>query len=262
VLDAWPADEPAAQPGAVIDLVSRIVLPKFEDSQPLPDAHHSPQHDGSAEGLLLRLEGLPWVRVPDLGSALRVPLYPLPVWAAQGAGLMGACVMGDGKTLMVLHLGLWLQAGAPLLGARAGDVQNAVQAASAGDPRPTVLVVDDAVVVRQQTARYMQDCGWRVQQAADGLEALRMIEQRIPDLILSDLEMPRCNGMELASRLRQRPATSAVPLIMITSRSGAALRAHAQASGVDEVLTKPFDELALQQAIMRLAPLPSQAAIG
>lgn len=262
VLDAWPSDEAAAPPGAVIDLLSRILLPQLEGARESFDAHEAMQQESGSAGLLLRLEGLPWVRVPDLGSALRVPLYPLPAWAAQGAGLMGACVMGDGKTLMVLHLGLWLQAGAPLLGGRADDGQTPVKAGLAGDPRPTVLVVDDAVVVRQQTARYMQDCGWRVQQAADGLEALRMIEQRIPDLILSDLEMPRCNGMELASRLRQRPATSAVPLIMITSRSGAALRAQAQSSGVDEVLTKPFDELALQQAIMRLAPLPSQAAIG
>jgi CheY-like chemotaxis protein/signal transduction histidine kinase len=262
VLDAWPEDEPAAPPGAIIDVVNRIKLPQFDDSQQSADTRDAARDAGRPEGLLLRLEGLPWVRVPDLGSALRVPLYPLPVWAAQGPGLMGACVMGDGKVLMVLHLGLWLQAGAPLLGARAGESPHTVQAGSASDPRPTVLVVDDAVVVRQQTARYMQDCGWRVQQAADGLEALRMIEQRIPDLILSDLEMPRCNGMELASRLRQRPATSAVPLIMITSRSGAALRAQAQSSGVDEVLTKPFDELALQQAIMRLAPLPSQATIG
>jgi chemosensory pili system protein ChpA (sensor histidine kinase/response regulator) len=112
----------------------------------------------------------------------------------------------------------------------------------ASDHRPLVLVVDDSVTVRRVTQRLLVREGFRVALAQDGFQALEMLADELPAVILSDIEMPRMDGFELVRSVRANPAWAAVPVIMITSRIAQKHRDHAQALGVDHYLGKPYPE--------------------
>ena len=88
----------------------------------------------------------------------------------------------------------------------------------------------------------MQDLGYEVLSARDGLEAIEVMAERLPQILLVDLEMPRMNGLELAAHVRAQPSTRSLPMIMITSRSTEKHRQRAQTAGVDAYVTKPFSE--------------------
>jgi len=113
-----------------------------------------------------------------------------------------------------------------------------------------ILVVDDSVSVRRSMEAFMRDLGFAVDEAGDGVEALARVEQRIPDIAIIDLEMPRMNGIELAATLRSAERTHRIGLIMITSRYSEKHRAMALDAGVDVFMTKPYteDELAASVA--------------
>ena len=98
----------------------------------------------------------------------------------------------------------------------------------------------------------MRDAGYEVRTAIDGLDAVALLEQAIPDVILVDMEMPRMNGLELTAHVRGRARTKHVPVIMITSRSTEKHRQQGDAAGVDAYLVKPFSEDALLGHIDRL----------
>jgi chemosensory pili system protein ChpA (sensor histidine kinase/response regulator) len=85
--------------------------------------------------------------------------------------------------------------------------------------------------------------------AQDGIEALTLLEERIPDLILLDIEMPRMDGYELTRHIRRSPRLKDIPLIMITSRTGEKHRRHAMELGVDRYLGKPYQEADLLDEI-------------
>jgi CheY-like chemotaxis protein len=85
--------------------------------------------------------------------------------------------------------------------------------------------------------------------AKDGLEAATLIEKRCPDILLTDLEMPRMNGIELASHVRGNPNSADLPVIMITSRATEKHRQLAESAGVDVYITKPFSEDHLLQQV-------------
>ncbi|MBA3732320.1 MAG: response regulator [Gammaproteobacteria bacterium] len=103
------------------------------------------------------------------------------------------------------------------------------------------LVVDDSLTARRSAAAVMRNAGFEVRMALDGLEAVALLEKLVPDIILSDLEMPRMNGLEFIAHVRARPSTRTVPIIMITSRSTDKHRQQATAAGVNTYLTKPFN---------------------
>ena len=107
---------------------------------------------------------------------------------------------------------------------------------------PLALVVDDSLSARRSLAQFLQDAGYEVRTARDGLEAVDMLNALEPQVLLVDLEMPRMNGIELTGHVRSVPRLAAVPIIMITSRSAAKHRQEAQTAGVDVYLTKPFAE--------------------
>ena len=91
----------------------------------------------------------------------------------------------------------------------------------------------------------------RVVTAKDGLDAISVISDHKPDIILLDIEMPRMDGYEFASHVRNDPRISDVPIIMITSRVGDKHRARAIELGVNDYLGKPFQDSALLEAIQR-----------
>jgi CheY-like chemotaxis protein len=113
-----------------------------------------------------------------------------------------------------------------------------------------VMIADDSKVVRVKTNRLLGNHQFQVQQAADGLDAVRQIAERQPDLVITDVEMPGMDGFELTRHLRANPATADVPVIMITGEDS--YGAQAADAGVDVVLGKPYPEEDLIAHIQRL----------
>lgn len=169
-------------------------------------------------------------------------------------GIVGATIMGDGSVAPVLDL-------PELLRTQSAEYQpSAATTQSAPEPntsqRRVVLAVDDSLSARRSLAQFIQDAGFEVRTARDGLEAIDLINKKIPDLILLDLEMPRMNGLELTSHLRANATTHQLPIIMITSRSTDKHRREAETVGVNAYLTKPYVEDELLDHINYFLPHP------
>jgi chemosensory pili system protein ChpA (sensor histidine kinase/response regulator) len=107
---------------------------------------------------------------------------------------------------------------------------------------PLILVVDDSITVRRVTQRLLQREGYRVALAADGLQALERLAEELPDVVLSDIEMPRMDGFDLVRNMKADPRLAGLPIITITSRIAEKHREHAMALGVDHYLGKPYSE--------------------
>ena len=107
---------------------------------------------------------------------------------------------------------------------------------------PLILVVDDSITVRRVTQRLLLREGYRVLLAVDGLQALERLQQERPAVVLSDIEMPRMDGFDLARNIRADATLAGLPIIMITSRIAEKHREHALALGVDHYLGKPYAE--------------------
>ncbi|MDF2465626.1 MAG: hybrid sensor histidine kinase/response regulator [Ramlibacter sp.] len=107
---------------------------------------------------------------------------------------------------------------------------------------PLILVVDDSITVRRVTQRLLQREGYRVAMAADGLQALERLAEEKPTVVLSDIEMPRMDGFDLARNIRGDARLKDLPIIMITSRIAEKHREHAKELGVDNYLGKPYSE--------------------
>ena len=107
---------------------------------------------------------------------------------------------------------------------------------------PLVMVVDDSITVRRVTQRLLQREGFRVVLAADGLQALERLQDELPTVVLSDIEMPRMDGFDLARNIRGDARLAKLPIVMITSRIAEKHREHAKELGVDHYLGKPYAE--------------------
>ena len=104
--------------------------------------------------------------------------------------------------------------------------------------RPRVLVVDDEELVRLVIARTLRSNGFDAFEARDGLEALARMQSVAPDLVLTNLNMPRCNGEILCGEIKRRPATASVPVVMMTG--GPLDEGHMRDIGCAAVLYKPL----------------------
>jgi chemosensory pili system protein ChpA (sensor histidine kinase/response regulator) len=160
-------------------------------------------------------------------------------------GISGATILGDGSIVLILDVSALVRTGAPVVELKGG-------AAPAADVRPLALVVDDSITVRRVMERFQQRNGMRVVTAKDGLDAISALSENRPDIILLDIEMPRMDGYEFATHVRNDERVSDVPIIMITSRVGDKHRARAIEIGVNDYLGKPYQDSQLLDAIQRL----------
>jgi chemosensory pili system protein ChpA (sensor histidine kinase/response regulator) len=124
-----------------------------------------------------------------------------------------------------------------------------------------VVLVDDSISVRKFVGRMLEKAGYRVKLAADGLEALEIVTQTRCDLVVTDLEMPRTNGYELLSHLRQDVKTRSIPVMVVTSRAGAKHRDRAIKEGAMAFLTKPVQEDQFIAAVSKLIGSPAGQAM-
>jgi chemosensory pili system protein ChpA (sensor histidine kinase/response regulator) len=114
------------------------------------------------------------------------------------------------------------------------------------------LVVDDSITMRRVTQRLLERRGVKVYTARDGLDAITVLQEHNVDVILLDIEMPRMDGYQFATHVRNDPKLKALPIVMITSRSGEKHRAKAIEIGVNDYLSKPYQESQLIAAIEAL----------
>ncbi|MEN0074520.1 MAG: phosphate regulon transcriptional regulator PhoB [Paracraurococcus sp.] len=114
-----------------------------------------------------------------------------------------------------------------------------------GGARPTILVVEDEVPLLTLLRYNLEKQGFRVEEAADGQEALLRIAEARPDLVLLDWMLPQLSGLEVCRQIRRRPATRDLPIIMVTARTEQQDTVRALDTGADDYISKPFamDEL-------------------
>ncbi len=160
-------------------------------------------------------------------------------------GISGATILGDGRIVLILDINALVRSGAPVV-----ELKNAAPTPS--DDRPLALVVDDSITVRRVTERFLERNGLRVTTAKDGIDAISVLHEAKPDIILLDIEMPNMDGYEFATHVRNDERVADVPIIMITSRVGDKHRARAIEIGVNDYLGKPYQDSQLLDAIRRL----------
>lgn len=122
------------------------------------------------------------------------------------------------------------------------------QQSQVAENAPQVLLVEDNPDLRSFVARALAKT-YRIHTAKDGLEGLELAQQIGPDLIVSDLMMPRMNGSEFCQAIRKDPALSRVPFILVTAKSGAEAVVEGLAMGANDYVTKPFDMRELEARI-------------
>ena len=111
----------------------------------------------------------------------------------------------------------------------------------APSPLPDILVVDDVEANRLLLEEHLLNLGYAVREARDGLEALAAVEEREPDLILLDVDMPRLDGLSVCRQLKADPLRRLVPIVILTATQDRAVRLAGLEAGADDFLTKPFD---------------------
>ncbi|MEO8487824.1 MAG: response regulator, partial [Betaproteobacteria bacterium] len=174
---------------------------------------------------------------------------------ARVSGIAGATVLGNGEIVLIIN---------PVALAQRTDVQTfdpnaerrVVRSSTPSVPaRPLVLVVDDSLTVRKITSRLLTREGFDVLTAKDGIDALQVLSEHTPDVILLDIEMPRMDGFELTRTLKSDAKHNHVPIIMITSRTAEKHRNLAQQLGVDLYLGKPYQEEDLLKSLREMLEL-------
>jgi len=196
---------------------------------------------------LLVVEILPGQRVGVLVERVmtnrEMVVKPLTPFTPKSAGVIGATILGDGTVAPVIdiqHLVLSrLNAGTAASTQLTDVIRNNQQALV---QKPMALIVDDSLSTRRSLAQFVGDMGIDVRTAKDGFEAIDILQEQLPHIMLVDMEMPRMNGLELTAHMRANEATRNIPVIMITSRNTEKHRNLAAAAGVDAYLNKPFSE--------------------
>ncbi len=186
------------------------------------------------------------LHVDQLVGSREIVVKALGPQFAAVPGLSGATLLGDGSVVVILDLLALVRANLALEGTAA---QVEAVAAPTPDETITVMVCDDSVTVRKVTSRLLEREGFEVMLAKDGADALLQMQDRLPDVLLLDIEMPRMDGFEVASTMKNSQRLQDIPIIMITSRTGDKHRERAMGMGVERYMGKPYVEEELLIAI-------------
>jgi chemosensory pili system protein ChpA (sensor histidine kinase/response regulator) len=245
--------------------------PFFYLPQLLGDEYHSPEPQRYNPILLLKSANqFVAIHVDEMLGNQEIVIKNIGAQLARLPGLSGVTVLGTGEIVLILNpvqlVARQVRAPAP-----AAEADAVPQAVAAGTIAPTaklplpphtpyVLVVDDSLTVRKITSRLLIREGFEVGTARDGIDALQLLADQTPDVILLDIEMPRMDGFEFAKTVKNDPRLKSIPIIMITSRTAEKHRARAAEIGVEVYLGKPYQEEELLRNIRQLISARSAAA--
>ncbi len=185
----------------------------------------------------------------EMLDSREIVVKPVGEQLAAIRGIAGATILGDGRVVVILDVGALVRNVRPAL-------EPVVPLAEPeGSEQPVALVVDDSITMRRVTQRLLERNDFAVVTAKDGVEAVGVLQEQRPDIILLDVEMPRMDGYEFATHVRNNPDSERVPIIMITSRVSEKHRARAIELGVNDYLGKPYQEQELMDAVNQLLGL-------
>ena len=182
------------------------------------------------------------------------------------SGVSGATVLGTGEIVLIINpVQLAMRpdvtrvesvvAEERVIGDRPGAAVHPV----ARNGVPLIMIVDDSLTVRKVTSRMLLREGFDVVTAKDGVDALQVLGEQMPDVILLDIEMPRMDGFEFTKTMKGDPECAHIPIIMITSRTAEKHRNRAAELGVDLYLGKPYQEDDLLRNLRDMLSLPTPA---
>jgi len=117
-----------------------------------------------------------------------------------------------------------------------------------------VMTVDDSVTVRQVLKTTLSAAGYEVVEASDGQDALEKLSERPVDILVTDLNMPRLDGIDLIKTVRRQPGNRFIPIIMLTTESQPELKQSGKAAGASGWLTKPFRPEQLLAVVRMVCP--------
>lgn len=181
--------------------------------------------------------------IDELMGHHEIVVKSLGAQVSSVSGMAGGTILGDGRVALILDVPALVR----MVGAEHG-LSETKQVQAIEEPKSvkvTVMVVDDSITVRRVTTRLLERHDMDVVTAKDGVDAVAKLEETVPDVMLLDVEMPRMDGYELATHMRNDTRYRNVPIVMITSRTGAKHRERAETIGVDRYLGKPYQELDL-----------------
>jgi chemosensory pili system protein ChpA (sensor histidine kinase/response regulator) len=250
--------------------------PFFHLPQLLGDSDHKAELSRYNPVLLLRSANqFVAVHVDEMLGNQEIVIKNIGAQLARLPGLSGATVLGTGEIVLILNpvqlAARHLQPHQPVtpgvtLKVVADDGSLTPRAPAAPAHTPYVLVVDDSLTVRKITSRLLVREGFEAGTARDGVDALQMLAERMPDIILLDIEMPRMDGFEFAKTVKSDPKLGRIPIVMITSRTAQKHRARAAEIGVEAYLGKPYQEDELLKQIRELigaaAAVPAAKAVA
>jgi len=175
-----------------------------------------------------------------------VVVKSLAPWLSNIPGVNGACLLSDGAVAAVLDV-------PRLIEFEHSDASSQIAIADIIDEETVqlVMIVDDSLSNRKALSITAEQLGYKTVTASDGEEALKLAAEQLPNVILSDLEMPRMNGLELAKAIRAWPEAQHVPIVMITSRATTKHRQEAQLAGVNSYIVKPVDRDTLKNQLKK-----------
>jgi len=185
------------------------------------------------------------LHVDEIVGNFEVVMKPMGTQLSHVPGMIGATVLGDGAIVLVIN---------PVqLANREVLSIGAIKATSTQAPvveniKKIALVVDDSLTMRKVLSRVLEREDFEVVTANDGMDAVQKLQEVTPDIILTDIEMPRMDGFEFSRHVRDNPATAKTPLIVISSRTADKHRNLATELGVNAFLGKPVqDEVLVEQ---------------
>ena len=192
------------------------------------------------------------LHVDDLLGRREIVVKPVGAQISAVRGIAGATILADGRVVLILEMSA-LVVGDSLF--KEVVTTEEVVEEVVTDTEPTIMVVDDSITIRKVTARILERHGMKVLLATDGVDATNKLQEEIPDLMLLDIEMPRMDGFELATYMRNEEKLKDIPIIMITSRTGTKHKERAKSIGVEQYLGKPYQEEELMKNINALLDL-------
>jgi chemosensory pili system protein ChpA (sensor histidine kinase/response regulator) len=216
----------------------------------LGDAQHTPETQRFNAVLLLRSgQGIAAIHVDEMIGNQEVVVKNIGPQLARVSGISGATVLGTGEIVLIINpVQLAMRPEVTSAESEAsderviGDRPRTTLPVAARSSTPLVMIVDDSLTVRKVTSRLLQREGFDVVTAKDGVDALQILEDQTPDVILLDIEMPRMDGFEFTKTMKTEPKNAHIPIIMITSRTAEKHRNRAAELGVDLYLGKPYQE--------------------
>lgn len=200
------------------------------------------QPDFSITNTLLIIKGkkeIHAVYIDKIVQSREIVIKSLAPWINADKGLIGACHLPDGGVAPVINLSLLLSNGEKSTETVEKFQLTTTEPDNSIDKTPLVLIVDDSLSNRKALSLIIDQTEYDVATAVDGLDALKIMNENEIDIVFTDLEMPRMNGLELTQAIRAWDTQKHTPIVMITSRTTNKHKQLAQKAGVNQYLTKP-----------------------